>query len=68
MNSVLIEESVKLQLNYFDTVKDDDSWRLKNYVVQMQRRRGMMKNTTFLIFIYTHIYVYRCKVNVRDIY
>lgn len=34
INSVLIEVSVKLQLKAFDIIKDD-SWRLRNCVVQM---------------------------------
>lgn len=69
INSVLIEVSVKLQLRDFDRIKDD-SWRLRDYVVEMQRRRGMIENATFLIFIYTHahIYLYRYRVNVRDAY
>lgn len=70
INSVLIEVSVKLQLKDFDTIKDDDSWRLRSYVVQMQRKRGLIENAAFLIFIYTHTYMflYRYRVNVRGIY
>lgn len=69
INSVLIEVSVKLQLKDFDTIKDDASWRL-SYVVQMQRKRGLIENATFLIFIYTHtfMFLYRYRVNVRGIY
>lgn len=70
INSVLIEVSVKLQLKDFDTIKDDDSWRLRSYVVEMQRRRGLIENAAFLIFICTHTYMflYRYRVNVRGIY
>lgn len=54
INSVLIEVSVRLESKDVDIIKDD-SWRLRNCVVQ--RRRGIIEDT-FLMFVYTHTYMY----------